>query len=224
MRKKKLLLIDKLIKKKNTEREREREREIPDSPSLAFRYTVLATMFSNSINSSLIRFARPNRVREEEASWSMTTMAGELELDRTEHVRSQSRFSLRGIDHPVGSCSSHLQPRDTTRVHDLSPFVRDQRERENPSAFHVNLDSDLEAVWSRDFARPRITARSTKRSNGEASDYPDCDVFVVFIAIIRTATRELTGLIRLVRSRLGEFQENRASLWRPAVSSTIPRT
>jgi len=149
-------------------------------------------MFSNSINSSLIRFARPNRVREEEASWSMTTMAGELELDRTEHVRSQSRFSLRGIDHPVGSCSSHLQPRDTTRVHDLSPFVRDQRE--------------------------------TKRSNGEASDYPDCDVFVVFIAIIRTATRELTGLIRLVRSRLGEFQENRASLWRPAVSSTIPRT
>ncbi|KAH0952874.1 hypothetical protein HN011_004472 [Eciton burchellii] len=105
-------------------------------------------MFSNSINSSLIRFARPNRVREEEASWSMTTMAGELELDRTEHVRSQSRFSLRGIDHPVGSCSSHLQPRDTTRVHDLSPFVRDQRERENPSAFHVNLDSDLEAVWS----------------------------------------------------------------------------
>jgi len=134
-------------------------------------------MFSNSINSSLIRFARPNRVREEGASWSTTTMAGdvgELELDRTEHVRSLSRFSLRGIDYPAGLCSSHLRPRDTSRVHDPSPFARDQRERENPSASQVNLDPDASGLLldpARDSARLRDeTARR---------------------AIIRTAMRSL---------------------------------
>jgi len=135
--------------------------EIRDSPSLAFRYTVLATMFSNSINSSLIRFARPNRVREEAASWS--TMAGELELDLdlAKDVRSLSRFSLRGIDYPAGlqRTSSHLRPRDTSRVHDPSPFTRDQRE--NPSASGSGLGGGLIL----DLAIPRgfrITARSKR--------------------------------------------------------------
>lgn len=129
--------------------EKEMRREnIRDSPSRAFRYTVFATMFSNSINSSLIGLARPNRVGEDGSSWSTTTSAGdvgggrygddgELELDRAEHVRVLSREkSLHGVDHPAGGLcetSSHLRPRDTTRVHDpSSPFTEDQRERENP--------------------------------------------------------------------------------------------
>lgn len=71
-----------------------------DSPSLAFRYTVFATMFSNSINSSLIGFARPNRVGEEEASWSTSVgdvgggRGGGREIDCEEYVR----FLSHGVD------------------------------------------------------------------------------------------------------------------------------
>jgi len=111
---------------------------------------------------------------------------GELELDRTEHVRSLSRISLRGIDYPAGLCSSHLRPRDTSRVHDQSPFARDQRERENPSASRVNLDPDGSGLIldpARDSARLRDeTARR--------AIIADRDVFVEFRAIVRTATRQ----------------------------------
>lgn len=94
-----------------------------DSPSLAFRYTVFATMFSNSINSSLIGFARPNRVGEEEASWSTATLAGDV--DRGEHVRL--------LSHRVnGTCIRQTPicvPADAAGVHDRSPFTEDQRAR-----------------------------------------------------------------------------------------------
>jgi len=92
-----------------------------DSPSLAFRYTVFATMFSNSINSSLIGFARLNRVREEEASWLTVTSLGNVgggrgggrEVDRGEHVRLLSH----GVDRTSIRQAPICVPADTTEIH-----------------------------------------------------------------------------------------------------------
>jgi len=88
-----------------------------DSPSLAFRYTVFATMFSNSINSSLIGFARPNRVGEEEASWLTATSLGDVgggrEVDRGEHVR----LLLHEVDRTSIRQAPICVPADTTGIH-----------------------------------------------------------------------------------------------------------
>jgi len=103
-----------------------------DSPSLAFRYTVFATMFSNSINSSLIGFLWPNRMGEEEALWSMVTSVsdvggerdGSREVDRWEHVRLLSH----GVDGTSIRQAPICVPADTTGVYNRSPFREDQME------------------------------------------------------------------------------------------------
>lgn len=95
------------------------------SPSLALRYTVFATMFSNSINSSLIEFTRPSGRRE---AWRATSRRRESVGDERKSGRLV-RFS--GVDHPVGhrQASSHLRPQDTTRA-GRSPLDEDQGQQE----------------------------------------------------------------------------------------------
>lgn len=88
-------------------------------------------MFSNSINSSLIGFARPNRVGEEEASWSTATSVGDVgggrgggrEVGRGEYAR----FLSHGVDETPIRQTPICVPAGTTGVHDRSPAPEDQR-------------------------------------------------------------------------------------------------
>lgn len=95
-----------------------------NSPSLAFRYTVFATMFSNSINSSLGEFGRSNRVGEEE-TLSVGDVGGGRgggrEVDRGEYVRLSHGVDGTPIRAPI------CVPADADGIHGRSPFSEDQR-------------------------------------------------------------------------------------------------
>lgn len=94
-----------------------------DLPSLAFRYTVFATMFSNSINSSLGEFGRPNRVGEETLSVGDVGggRGGGREVDRGEYVRLSHGVDGTPIRAPI------CVPADANGIHGRSPFPQDQR-------------------------------------------------------------------------------------------------
>lgn len=108
---------------------------------------MFATMFSNSINSSLIEFTRPSQRRE---TWRATCKRGERSVGgERKSGRRLVRFS--GVDHPVGhrqASSQHLRPQDTTRA-GRSPFAEDQGQQEgrrDKLLDHLDDESSQEIV------------------------------------------------------------------------------
>lgn len=120
-------------------------------------------MFSNSINSSLIGFARPNRVGEQ-ASWSMATSVGDVgggrgsgrEVDRGEHVRLLSH----GVD---GTCIRQAPicvPADTTEVHNRSPFKEARRAGIRVSSRCISIRKHRDPHGPQCCVRLRLSVRS----------------------------------------------------------------
>lgn len=146
-------------------------------------------MFSNSINSSLIGFARPNWVGEEEASWLTATSVGDVgggrgggrEVDRGGHVR----LLLHGVDGSSIRQAPICVPADTDPRGPRSvPFhwgstSRDSRifsmylDTEPPwptrtsmlcQTFLRSIDRRAGLIWNRFDSRERTPRMGTARS------------------------------------------------------------